>query len=174
VNGHRVAYFAFDLTHSNLPIQVGFPILGARILEWLGGTGAGAVSSEPAGTPIPLAVQAGGTARLTLPGGEIRDLTPGAASFTETGRPGVYRLEYLTADGIVTPGAVAVRTFVADESAGASRALATSGSVTQADEVSMLVREWAPWVIGAVLLLMAIEWWVGHQRPGLARRQATI
>jgi hypothetical protein len=174
VNGHRVAYFTFDLTHSNLPIQVGFPILGARILEWLGGAGAGAVSTEPAGTPIPLTVQAGVTARLTLPDGEVRDLTPGAATFTETGRPGVYRLEYVTADGIVTPGAVAVRTFVADESAGASRALATSGSVTEADEASTLIREWAPWVIGAVLLLMAIEWWVGHQRPWLRRKQATV
>jgi hypothetical protein len=174
VNGHRVAYFTFDITHSNLPIQVGFPILGARILEWLGGAGAGAVSTEPAGTPIPLTVQAGVTARLTLPDGEVRDLTPGAATFTETGRPGVYRLEYVTADGIVTPGAVAVRTFVADESAGASRALATSGSVTEADEASTLIREWAPWVIGAVLLLMAIEWWVGHQRPWLRRRQATV
>jgi hypothetical protein len=174
VHGHRVAYFTFDITHSNLPVQVGFPILGARILEWLGGAGAGAVSTEPAGAPIPLTVQAGLMARITLPEGEVRDLTPGSSTFTDTGRPGVYRLEYVAADGTVTPGAVAVRTFVADESAGGSRALTTSGSVTEADEASTLIREWAPWVIGAVLLLMAIEWWVGHQRPWLRRKQATV
>ena len=172
VNGHRVAYFTFDLTHSNLPIQVGFPILGARILEWLGGANAGAVSTEPAGAPIPLSVQSGLTARITMPDGEVRNLTPGAATFTDTGRPGVYRLEYLAADGTVSPGPMAVRTFVADESAGSSRALAASGSVTEADEASTIIREWAPWVIGAVLLLMAIEWWVGHQRPWLRRKQA--
>jgi VWA domain-containing protein/aerotolerance regulator-like protein len=174
VNGHRVAYFTFDITHSNLPIQVGFPILGARILEWLGGGGAGVVSTEPAGTPIALAVQTGQTARITMPSGEVRALTPGAASFTDTGGPGVYRLEYVDADGTVISGPVAVRTFVADESAGTSRPLATSGSVTEADEASTLIREWAPWVIGAVLLLMAIEWWVGHQRPWLRRKQALV
>ena len=173
VNGHRIAYFTFDITHSNLPVQVGFPILGARILEWLGGAAAGAVSTEPAGTPIPLTVQAGLTARITMPEGEVRDLTPGAASFTATGAPGVYRLEYVTADGVVTRGPVAVRTFVADESEGSSRTIATTGSVTEADDASTLIREWAPWVIGAVLVLMAIEWWVGHQRPGLRRNQAT-
>ena len=53
----------------------------------------------------------------------------------------------------------------------ASRTIATSGSVTEADEASTLIREWAPWVIGAVLVLMAIEWWVGHQRPWLRRKQ---
>ena len=109
-----------------------------------------------------------------MPDGEVRALTPGAASFTDTGGPGVYRLEYVDADGTVNPGPVAVRTFVADESAGTSRSLATSGSVTEADEASTLIREWAPWVIGAVLLLMAIEWWVGHQRPWLRRKQALV
>ena len=173
VNGHRVAYFTFDITHSNLSVQVGFPILGARILEWLGGAAAGAVSTEPAGTPIPLTVQAGLTARITMPDGEVRDLTQGAASFTTTGLPGVYRLEYVAADGTVTPGPVAVRAFVADESDGSSRTIATTGSVTEADDASTLIREWAPWVIGAVLVLMAIEWWVGHQRPWLRRNQAT-
>ena len=173
INGHRVAYFTFDITHSNLPVQVGFPILGARILEWLGGAGSAAVSTEPAGSPISLSAQVGQTARITMPDGEVRPLTPGAAAFTDTGEPGVYRLEYVAADGSVSPGPVAVRTFVADESAGTSRALATSGSVTEADEASALIREWAPWVIGAVLLLMAVEWWVGHQRPWLRRSRAT-
>jgi hypothetical protein len=172
VNGHRVAYFTFDLTHSNLPVQVGFPILGARILEWLGGLGAGAVSTEPAGTPIPLTVGSGSTARVTLPDGEVRSLSPGAASFADTGLPGVYRLEYLMADGTVAAGPVAVRTFVSDESAGTSRTIATSGIATEADEPSTLVREWAPWVIGAVLILMAWEWWLGHQRPLWRTRKA--
>jgi hypothetical protein len=173
VNGHRVAYFTFDITHSNLPVQVGFPILGARILEWLGGAAAGAVSTEPAGTPIPLNVEVGLTARITLPDGELRDLTQGAATFTATGLPGIYRLEYVAADGAITPGPVAVRTFVADESEGSSRTLATTGSATEADDASTLIREWAPWVIGAVLVLMAVEWWVGHQRPWLRRSRAT-
>lgn len=173
VNGHRVAYFTFDLTHSNLPVQVGFPILGARVLEWLAGGGAGAVSTEPAGTPIPLSAPAGTTATVTMPDGEMRDLTPGAAVFVDTGQPGVYRLGYVDEEGNVIEGPVAVRTFVVDESAGSSRALATSGTATEADDASTLIREWAPWVIAMVLALMAVEWWVGHQRPWLRRRSKT-
>ncbi|HEY7565519.1 MAG TPA: VWA domain-containing protein [Acidimicrobiia bacterium] len=174
VNGHRVVYFTFDLTHSNLPVQVGFPILGARILEWLGGGRAGAVSTEPAGTPIPLSTPAGTTAVVTMPDGSTRILTAGAAAFAETGQPGVYRLDYVDEEGVTVEGPVAVRTFVADESAGLSRSIETSGSATTADEASTLIREWGPWVIGLVVALMAVEWWVGHQRPWLPRRRREV
>lgn len=172
VNGHRVVYFTFDLTHSNLPVQVGFPILGARILDWLAGGGAGTVSTDPAGTPLPLTAPPGTTPRITMPNGEIRELTQDAAVFADTGTPGVYRLDFVDEGGSVMSGPVAVRTFVAEESAGSSRVIATTGTATEADDASTLIREWAPWVIGLVLILMAIEWWVGHQRPWLPSRSA--
>ena len=172
VNGHRVAYFTFDLTRSNLPVQVGFPILGVRLLEWLGGSAAGSVSTDQAGVSIPISAPAGTTARVTMPDGSARQLTEGAVEFGDTVQPGVYRVEYVAADGQVLPGSIAVRTFVADESAGGSRSIATSGRATEAEEASTRLREWAPWVIAAALLLMAIEWWVGHQRPFLRRATA--
>lgn len=172
VNGHRVAYFTFDLTRSNLPVQVGFPILGVRLLEWLAGSATGSVSTDQAGTPIPLAVPPGSTARVTLPDGLIRQLTEGAVEFGDTAQPGVYRVEYFGADGQMVSGITAIRTFVADESAGGSRLIATTGQATEAEEASTRLREWAPWVIAAVLLLMAAEWWVGHQRPFLRRATA--
>jgi len=170
VNGHRVAYFTFDLTHSNLVVQVGFPILGARILEWLGGGSAGAVSTEPAGAPIAMSAPAGTIAQVTLPDGSVRDLLTGTAAFTDTGQPGVYRIQYRADDGTLIEGPVAVRSFVADESEGSVRQIATGGGAIAEEEPSTLIREWAPWVIGLVLLLMAVEWWVGHQRPGWSRR----
>ncbi|MEX0699499.1 MAG: VWA domain-containing protein [Acidimicrobiia bacterium] len=170
VNGHRVAYFTFDLTHSNLVVQVGFPILGARILEWLGGGSAGAVSTEPAGAPIAMSAPAGTIAQVTLPDGSVRDLLTGTAAFTDTGQPGVYRIQYRADDGTLIDGPVAVRSFVADESEGSVRQIGTAGGAIAEEEPSTLIREWAPWVIGLVLLLMAVEWWVGHQRPGWSRR----
>ncbi|MGH8957961.1 MAG: vWA domain-containing protein [Acidimicrobiia bacterium] len=172
VNGHRVAYFTFDLTRSNLPVQVGFPILGARILEWLGGSSAGSVSTDQAGVSIPISAPVGTIPRVTMPDGTVRNLTEGAVEFADTAQPGVYRVEYVGAGDQVIPGATAVRTFVADESAGGSRLIATSGQVTEAEEASTRLREWAPWVIAATLLLMAIEWWVGHQRPFWRRATA--
>jgi hypothetical protein len=172
VNGHRVAYFTFDLTRSNLPVQVGFPILGARILEWLGGISAGSVSTDRAGVSIPISAPAGSAARVTMPDGSVRNLTEAAVEFADTAQPGVYRVEYVGEDDQVLPGATVVRTFVPDESAGASRAILTSGRVTEAEEASTRLREWAPWVIAVALLLMAIEWWVGHQRPFLRKAVA--
>jgi hypothetical protein len=172
VEGQRVAYFTFDISKSNLPVQIGFPILGARLLDWLAGAGAGAVSSEAAGTPIALSAPAGTVPRVTLPDASTRELPPAAASFADTGLPGLYRVDYLKEDGTSSPGPMAVRTFVPDESAGASRQIATADSPGAPQDAAQLIREWAPWFIGLVLLLMAIEWWVGHQRPGLRRKEA--
>lgn len=173
VNGHRVAYFTFDLTKSNLPVQVGFPILGARLLAWLAGGAAVDATSEPAGTPIGLAAPAGSVARVTLPNGEVRELTEGSAQFVDTDLPGVYEVDYVNSDGEPTPGPIAVRTFVADESAGSSRDIATTGAATEVEEATVRIREWAPWVIALALALLAVEWWVGHQRP-FWRRASSI
>jgi hypothetical protein len=104
--------------------------------------------------------------------GSVRNLTAGAVEFADTAQPGLYRVEYVGEDDQVLPGVTAVRTFVPDESAGDSRVIVTSGQATEAEEASTRLREWAPWVIAVALLLMAVEWWVGHQRPFLRRAVA--
>jgi hypothetical protein len=172
VNGHRVVYVTFDLTHSNLPVQIGFPILGSRLLEWLAGGSAGAVSTETAGAPIPLSTTAGAIPVVTLPDGSVRDLAAEAAFFSETDLPGVYRVDYRKDDGTLIEGPIAVRRFAPDESAATSRQIVVAGGTQQAEDASILIREWAPWVIAMALALMALEWWVGHQRPGLKARPA--
>lgn len=171
VDGHRVVYTTFDLAHSNLPVQVAFPILGANIFQWLSSGEAGSVSTEPAGTPIGLVTPSGARARVTLPGGDTRDLASDAGIFTDTDQPGVYRVEYVDEEGDVTPGEVAVRRFVSSESSGPSRDIAVGAAPGADDDDAFLIREWAPWVIAAALVLMALEWWVAHQRPRLGRRR---
>lgn len=169
VNGHRVVYTTFDLAHSNLPVQVAFPILGANLFEWLGGGEAGSVSTEPAGAPIGLVTPTGWQARIQLPSGETREVASDAGVFAATEQPGVYRVEYVDEEGEVTPGEVAVRRFVTSESSGPSRDIAVAAAPGGDDDEALLIREWAPWMIGAALLLMALEWWVAHQRPWLRR-----
>lgn len=171
VNGHRVVYTTFDLGHSNLPVQVAFPILGANLFEWLGGGEAGSVSTQPAGTPIGLVTPSGSRARVTLPGGETRDLAADAGVFADTDEPGVYRVEYVDEGGTVTPGEVAVRRFVTGESSGPSRDIAVAAAPGAGADEAFLIREWAPWVISSALALMALEWWVAHQRPWFGRRR---
>jgi len=171
VEGHRVAYTTFDLTHSNLPVQVAFPILGSNLLGWLAGGEPGSVSTEPAGTPIALVAPTGSRARITVPSGETQELAVDAGVFTATEQPGIYRVEYVDGSGTVTPGEVAIRRFVPGESAGPSRPIAVAAGPGSTGDDAFLLREWAPWVIVLALGLMALEWWVAHQRPGLPRRR---
>ena len=72
VEGRRVVYFTFDLVRSNLPVQVSFPILGARLIDWLGGNRSASAATSPAGTPLPLSPPAGTTPYVAAPGEDAR------------------------------------------------------------------------------------------------------
>jgi Ca-activated chloride channel homolog len=166
VDGRRVVYFTFDVAHSNLPVQVAYPILGTRLLEWLSGTGAGGdAAAEIAGVPIALVPPPGGSSRVVLPHGGAREVGGTVDLFTDTDMPGVYRVTYLKGDGSEAPGPVVVRRFAAGESEGNAREIATVAAPGTETTSGSLVREWAPWVIGGLLLLAIAEWWLGHRRP---------
>jgi hypothetical protein len=169
VDGHRVVYFTFDLTHSNLPVQISFPILGAALLHWLDGEAPGTVAGGPAGEPIGISAAEGSEPVVVMPDGSQRTLTSDTASFGDTNQPGIYRVSYVDDDGTVTPGPIAVRSFVATEAGAPVRSIDTSTDDSAADEPGVVVREWGPWVIGALLGILALEWWIGHQRPWLGR-----
>jgi hypothetical protein len=169
VNGQRVVYFTFDLTHSNLPVQLSFPILGAALVQWLDGDAPGTVETGAAGDPIPITAPSGSEVAITMPDGEERVFSSDTATFTDTAQPGVYRVAYRMEDGAVTQGPTAVRRFVATEAGAPVREIATTPTVAQADEPAFVVREWAAWLVSFLLSLLAVEWWVGHQRP-LPRR----
>ena len=170
IDGHRVVYFTFDLVASNLPVQVSFPILGSRILDWLGGSRLGTAGTADAGTPLALTPPEGATSRITRPDGTV-DAVPGdIVEYTSTDMPGVYRVDYVASDGDVVVGSTASRRFAAGEAAGASRMIAVTEPAGAAGEEATLVREWAPALIALLLTLVLIEWWVAFGRP-LPRRQ---
>ena len=170
VNGHRAVYFTFDLTHSNLVVQIAFPLLGVKLLEWLGGEASGGIDPSPAGTPIPLLPSGAGAVRVTGPGGQPVTLGANAASFTHTGEPGVYRVEYLDADQQVERSDLAVRNFSPDESAAPSRGLEVEAGTFVTDERTSTIREWGLWVAALAASLMVLEWWVALKGPRGARR----
>ncbi len=172
LGGRRSVYFTFDLTHSNLPVMPAFPILGARILDWLAGAGTAAVETAPAGTPIPLATPTGAIPEIELPDETTVSPSSEAASFEGTGEPGIYRVRYRVEDASVIPGPVVVRSFVPEEAAAAPREIAVTPQGAEESEASRIVREYAPQFMLLVLALMLIEWWVGHQRPLPERRVA--
>jgi hypothetical protein len=162
VNGHRVAYFTFDITRSNLPVQVGFPIMGARILEWLGGASAGSTGTATAGTPIAISPPAAATTEVRRDGVLVAELEGPVLSFDDTGAPGVYAIEYITEDARL-PGPVAVRSFDRGESTAGSRDIAVVPSEGGADRGGSIIREWAPSVVAATIALLLFEWWFAHR-----------
>jgi hypothetical protein len=122
IGGRRVAVLAFDLHQSDLPLQIGFPILMANLLDWLMPTSAIAMPAAPGqgdtatavtsvrpGTPVLIYPPPGtpdGTpaAEIAVVGPSGQRWTPSAASdllqpdgepipFAETYEPGIYSVE---------------------------------------------------------------------------------
>jgi Ca-activated chloride channel family protein len=170
VAGRRVVYFTFDLVESNLPVLVGFPILGSRIMSYLGGGGVTSGSTAVAGTPIPVAVPAGATATVARPDGGSDELTSGTLDYTATDLPGVYRVVVTDEEGTVLSQVRTVRQFAPGESIGSARQLSTVVSDDIDPSESSLLREWAPAILAAVLLIVLVEWWVAYGRPRPWRR----
>jgi hypothetical protein len=172
IDGYRTVYFTFDITQSNLPVQVAFPVLGARIVNWLSGGSARALTAEPAGSPLFFVPPVGTTPLVVRPDGTTVDLPSPATVYSDTGVPGVYRVAYRAEDGAIEAGPVTVRFFAESESSLASREIATAAGPAAADgSAGRVIREWAPWLLGALLLLLVVEWWIAHQRPMLRRKQ---
>ncbi len=170
VDGHRMVYFTFDLVRSNLPVQIAFPILGSRLIDWLAGSRLGTAATAEAGTPIAMTPIADASTRIVLPSGEVRELAADVLEFTATDQPGIYRVEHVDGDGAVVGGFVVSRRFAAGEAAGSSRTIAVEEpTVADTDEAS-LVREWAPGIIAGLLALVLLEWWVAFGRPRPWRR----
>jgi len=94
--GIRTAVLAFEPRHSDLPLQVAFPILISNLAgELLGGAGAPAEAIAP-GSPVTLPIPAGATAiQVERPDGSLSELVPGTADarsvvFSQTDLLGVY------------------------------------------------------------------------------------
>jgi Ca-activated chloride channel family protein len=140
--GIRTAVLAFDPRRSDLPLQVGFPILLSNLVgELLGGSSAPAGAVSP-GSPVQLSIPSGASGlKVTRPDGTSVDLaagTPGAVSltFTATQSLGVYTVTPLglapaSGGSPAASGASAGPAASAEASAAPSR-VPTGGSPTPA------------------------------------------
>jgi hypothetical protein len=94
--GLRSAVLAFEPRHSDLPLQVAFPILLSNLTgELLGGAGVPAEAVGP-GSPVTLAIPEGATGlSVARPDGSVTELVAGTADaravvFSQTDQLGVY------------------------------------------------------------------------------------
>jgi len=104
------AVLAFEPRHSDLPLQVAFPILIANLTgELMGGSAAPTEALRP-GDPVSLPVPHGATElRVERPDGSVVELAPGtegapAVTFTQTDLLGVYTATPVFPDGAAPSG----------------------------------------------------------------------
>lgn len=170
--GLRVVSVAFDLSDSNWPLRISFPIFLSNALSWLtAGSGLGAGSPD---TPT------GGVASLTLPPGQTSATvvrpdgttttiaapsTGGIALYDGTEHAGVYHARVGGADY-----PFAVNLLSKDESALATQpqtALNHAGASPILRHLSLASRvknDLWPLVAALALLFLVAEWFVFHRR----------
>jgi hypothetical protein len=197
VDNQPAIVLAFDLTQSNLPQRVSFPILVANAVAELAPNPL--PPSVPLGDPLAYRPRAGATTvRITPPGGAAVDLavpSPAAGStgvdasdattaaqlrdvvFSDTGTPGTYAVQELdAAGGPRGGGSFTVNAGHPRESdlrpnpdlaATLARAKAAGGAGARAS-----LAEWWPLLALFGLALLAVEWIVAlsRRRPGAPRR----
>ncbi len=168
--GLRSLFLAFDVTQSDLPLRVAFPILLSNAVDWLMG-GAGGVTSARARTGDVIAAEVPADVRrleIVLPGGARRTQAVEQAPFlfADTDRAGIYRVEGRR-KGQPFRTRWAVNLLNADESDTRPRDRVRVGATTVAvgEAGSQRVpREMWRWGALLALGLLCFEWYAYHRR----------
>jgi Ca-activated chloride channel family protein len=173
----RLAVLTFDLHDSDLPLQIAFPILTANLADWLLPQGAArfpaavrpgdavVIPTDPEATEI----------IVTAPDGERYAILVGeqAPVFVATDRLGVYSVEQASQAGdVLQSAAFAVNLFEEAESDIAPTETVMIGQAEMAakPEQEEGRREFWPWLAGAALCVVVVEWWA-YQRGSVPWRK---
>jgi Ca-activated chloride channel family protein len=168
--GGRLAVLTFDLHDSDLPLQIAFPILTANLTDWLLPQGSARFpATVRAGDPvlIPSDPEAAEIV-VVAPDGARHSLRVGEQFpvFADTDQLGIYRVEQFDqSDTVLQSTFFAVNLFDTVESDIAPREVVRVGHT----EMSAEMREeegryefW-PWLTGAALGVVAVEWLAYHR-----------
>lgn len=171
--GRQVAIFSFALSDSDLPLQITWPILMTRLMEWYRPQRAVSVDSLAPGQSLTIrpTVDAD-TVRVKDPNGTTATLRLENApevAFAGTNIPGFYEVEVLFDGAIVQRDRFAVNLFDTRESQIAPvdelRIQTASGETlitnTQREEIGR--REFWSLLATLALLILGVEWWYYHR-----------
>jgi Mg-chelatase subunit ChlD len=162
-------YIAFTLEQSNLPIDIAFPIIGARMVGGLA-TAEGVAEALTVGDRVPVGAT-GGT--VTDPRGNTA-LTSVGDSEPVADLSGFWTIQHLGAE----PFDVAVNADVAESALEPVTALPDIRPAPDTgplvDATTTIARTLLPWVLAALLLVLALELYVGFKARGVPMRQWRI
>lgn len=170
----QMLHVAFDPLDSNWPIERSWANFVANAMEYLGSLGdalahAGTAPGATLTGRIPRSAE---QLVLHLPDGssqEVSAVGTGAFAWGPARRVGLHELTWTDAEGQEGRRVFAVNQFDSEEGRiGAAETIAFS-----VDEVtggsSDRTRRWTdlwPWLIGAALVLLLVEWWLWQRRAG--------
>lgn len=170
-HGRRVAVLAFNLTHSDLPLQVAFPVLLANLIEWLAPGRAGLIpASISPGAPIRLAGLLADPARaefgitIIRPDGGKEHIDPdiGDPVFSGTGQLGLYTID--TGGGNLIHFSVNLFSLQESQIAPIPSIQVTGIEQASGNETRFsAAHEWWRVVALLALALLTIEWFVYHR-----------
>ena len=177
VNGQRVVVLSFDIRHSDLPLQVAFPLMWANMVDWLAPGARNSVPAlvDPNSSLTFNAPDGAQTAAIVRPDGSTVQLQAenGRFTFADTTQLGEYLVNFPPAEGEAEgqQAAFAVNLFSpresnlepADNLPGLEAQTSQTGTGPQ-----LSMREW--WRPLALLALgLLIGEWLVYQRAALAR-----
>jgi len=159
----RTAALALDVTDSDLPLRVAFPLLISNTLHWLAGEDSAPVLSRRAGETLPLTDGAAIGTQSRTPWQDYNATDPGA-TVRELFQPltnGFYQIKIREESRWL-----AVNTFSEED----SDLRAANTPTTAAPALPMIslahFASWPLWqyLAAAALALLVLEWWLFHRR----------
>lgn len=173
VQGRQVAVFTFALGDSDLPLQITWPILMTRLMEWYRPQRAVSIDSLAPGQSLTIrpSVDAD-TVRIENPHGDtitLRLEDVAEVAYADTTTLGFYEVEVVFDGNVVQRDRFAVNLFDARESRIAPvdeiRVQTAGGETlitsTQREETGR--RELWTFLASLALLILGIEWWYYHR-----------
>lgn len=166
IGGVPFFYLAFTLEQSNLPVNVAFPIVGARMVGSLASAG-GVAEGISIGERIPIGVKGGAVidprgARTLVSVGDSGPVADQAGFWIVEpagGEPVEIAVNPDTGESLLEPvtSLPEIRPAPQDEEAAAG--------------VAVISRTLLPWFVAALLALLAFELYVSYRTRGVSRRQ---
>lgn len=161
--GYPFVYLAFPISRSNLPVQIAYPILGDRIVADLGGS-ALPPTDLVVGRPLSFV---GESATITDPAGRSTNVPSGVLP-PVADQPGFWTIE---------PSG-APRQLVAVNADSAESALTPAAAIPSelrearpGEEAPQDRSSWRPWIFGALLAVLVLEYLLARRRVGVPTKQ---
>ncbi len=156
----RMVMIGFDLSRSDLPLKVEFPILLANAVSWLASSESPAMeravrASQPVTIQTSLA-----SASITTPTGEIREIEArdGSVVFADTLRVGMYEVT------AATPFAASLLSEAESNTTPRNSIETRAGDAKGQTETFYSEREAWRWIALFALAVLTVEWWAYHRR----------